>query len=198
MYGLINRSIQCFVEDMHSASLWDAIVADSKLQDRDFEAMLDYPDNTTEVILSSAAKHLRMERPAVLEDLGTYLVTHPNREAIRRLLRFGGNNFDEFLQSLDDLDSRVGLAFPDLELPELELREFTNLNFALCIHWRQAGFGSVFVGILRAMADDYGCLAVINHEAQETPAGVLETVKVDIHQSSFAAGRTFELGRVIL
>lgn len=195
MYGLINRSIQCFVEDMHSAPLWDAIVSDAQLETREFEAMLEYPDETTDAILAAAAKHLRSDVPSVLEDIGTYLVTHPNREAVRRLLRFGGHNFDEFLQSLDDLHDRVFLAVPDLELPDMELREFTMFNFTLTCRWRRAGFGSVFLGILRAMADDYGALVFLDYQVSRTEEGVIETVKIDVLERDFAEGRDFALAQ---
>ncbi len=193
MYGLVNRSIQSFVEDMYSRSLWDAVINDAGIETRDFEAMLDYPDETTDDLLEAVAKHLRSDVPSVLEDLGTYLVTHPNCEAIRRLLRFGGHNFDEFLQSLDDLHDRVYLAVPDLELPDLELREFTSLNFALQCRWRKPGFGSVFLGILRAMADDYGALVILDHQVQPTEAGFEETVKIDVLERDFSSGRDFRL-----
>ncbi len=59
----------------------------------------------------------------LLEDLGTYLVSHPNVQGLRRLLRFGGAGFIDFLHSLDELHDRARLAVPDLDLPQLELRD---------------------------------------------------------------------------
>lgn len=195
MYGLVNRSIQCFVEDMHSPSLWDTVVADAGVDTRNFEAMLEYPDETTDALLETTARHLRSDVSSVLEDIGTYLVTHPNCEAVRRLLRFGGHTFDEFLQSLDDLHDRIHFAVPDLELPELELREFTSLNLALVCCWRKAGFGSVFLGILRAMADDYGALVVLDHQVQRIEDGICETVKISVLERDFSSGRDFQLAK---
>lgn len=196
MYGLVNKSIQCFVEDMHSATMWDAVVSDAGVEPRDFEAMLNYPDETTDALLEMVAKHLRSDVPSVLEDLGTYLVTHPNCEAIRRLLRFGGHTFDEFLQSLDDLHDRIHFAVPDLELPDLELREFTSHNLALLARWKKPGFGSVFLGVLRAMADDYGALVILDHQVERQSEGVQETVKIDVLEREFSRGRDFRLAEV--
>ncbi len=193
MYGLINRSIQCFVEDLYGPSIWDRVARDAQLEHRDFEAMLEYPDDLTDTVLEIVARCLRRDIETVLEDLGTYLVTHPNREAIRRLLRFSGHNYDEFLQSLDDLQDRVKLAVPDLEMPELELREYALRQFALQCSWRKKGFGSVFVGILRAMADDYGALVVLDYACQRTDAGFLETVNIELLERAFADGREFHL-----
>jgi hypothetical protein len=51
----------------------------------------------------------------LLEDIGTYLVTDPALEPLRRLLRFGGDTFAEFLGSLEELPDRARLAMPQLE-----------------------------------------------------------------------------------
>ena len=49
----------------------------------------------------------------MMEDLGTYLIMNPSFPAVRRLLRFSGVTFLDFLHSLDDLPDRVRLAVPD-------------------------------------------------------------------------------------
>jgi hypothetical protein len=57
----------------------------------------------------------------LLEDIGTYLVTDPALEPLRRLLRFGGGTFAEFLVSLEELPDRARLAMPEVEAPEITL-----------------------------------------------------------------------------
>ena len=47
------------------------------------------------------------------------------------------------------------------------------------------------VGVLRAMADDYGALAMLSHEGQEGEAEIISIVLVE---SAFAEGRHFDLG----
>ena len=98
------------------------------------------------------ARALDRPKEAVLEDLGTYLVSHPNVEALRRLLRFGGETFIEFLHSLDDLPGRARLAVEDLDLPDMELREHGGSSYSLTCHSFGSGFGHVMLGILRALA----------------------------------------------
>ena len=53
----------------------------------------------------------------VLEDIGGYLVAEDSQASIRRLLRFGGATFENFLLSLDDLNDRVALALDIVEMP---------------------------------------------------------------------------------
>ncbi|GFE65427.1 heme NO-binding domain-containing protein [Litoreibacter roseus] len=190
MYGLINRSIQCFLEDTYGAELWDQVVHDAQLDFRDFEGMLTYEDHVTDTVLKSACEFLDRDQSSLLEDIGTYLVTHPNMERVRRLMRFGGHSFEEFLFSLDDLHDRVRLAIPDLELPRLDLRDFAGQSYGLVCTWRKPGFGAVLQGVLRAMADDYGALVLLDLEAGDDGQ---EMVRIDLLETDFASGRTFSL-----
>ena len=125
-----------------------------------------------------------------LEDLGTYLVSHPNVEALRRLLRFGGVDFVDFLHSLDELSDRARLAVPDLALPPIELEAQRGDRFELRCRSMRPGFGHVMVGVLRAMADDYGALAIIEHGGA---SGGEETIAVDLMLAGFTSGRDFDL-----
>lgn len=197
MHGLVNRSIQCFIEDTYGAEIWDGVVRDTRLDFRDFEAMLVYDDTITFDVLDAACKALDKPRDALLDDLGTYLVTHKNMEAVRRLLRFGGHSFEEFLYSLDDLHDRAQLAIPDLDLPQLELLYFTPQSRGLTCTWTAPGYGSVLMGVLRALADDYGSLVLLDMDASKDDGGrVVETIKIELLEHEFASGRSFSLAAV--
>ncbi|AML51609.1 MULTISPECIES: heme NO-binding domain-containing protein [Falsihalocynthiibacter] len=194
MHGLINRSIQCFTRDIYGPQVWSNVIVRAEFESDNFETMLSYTDESTFVLLDSLSAELRRNREEILEDLGTYLVSHKNVEALRRLLRFGGTTFQEFLHSLDDLHDRARLAVSDLELPHLELREHAPGKYSLnCSSNMQAfgpNFGHVMVGLLRAMADDYGSLVLLEHQGGQH--GV-ETISIDVLESAFAEGRAFTL-----
>ncbi len=134
-----------------------------------------------------------MNRPRddVMEDIGTYLVSHPNVEALRRLLRFGGVTFIEFLHSLDDLPDRARLAVADLNLPRIELHDHGPSRFSLICKSPVAGYGHVMMGILRAMADDYGALALLDYQGRDKR---VETISISLIETEFAKGRVFDLG----
>ena len=190
MHGLINRSIQSFVVDNYGRTAWvdAALLADIGFED--FEALLPYDDDLTLRLLDAIAARLDKPLEDVLEDLGTYLVSHPNLESLRRLLRFGGRDFNEFLLSLDDLRDRARLAVPDLDLPELDVASLGGGVFTASCRWGVEGSSHVLMGILRAMADDYGELVFLDHVG--TQRGV-ELVKVTCLESAFAEGRDFDL-----
>jgi len=191
MHGLINRSIQCFLHDTYGAAAWRDIAAAAGLDEAGFEAMLTYDMALTDAVLEAAGAHLNKQREVMLEDLGTYLVSHPNVEALRRLLRFGGASFVDFLHSLDELPDRARLAVPDLTMPALELREHGPGGYTMIVKHEHAGFGHVMVGVLRAMADDYGALVLLEYQGRRD--GV-ETISIELLETRFAEGRHFELG----
>ncbi len=155
--------------------------------------MLTYEDRLTDKIITAVCKVLVRDHDELMEDLGTYLVAHPNLNAIRRLLRFGGESFEEFLHSIDDLPGRVRLALPDLDFPKLELRENGPGNYRMSFVWDKAGFGAVAVGVLRAMADDYGALVLLDYETRTGRSGDHMNVSIELLDMKFATGRAFTL-----
>jgi len=189
MHGLINRTIQRFVSDTYGDAAWVRACATAELGFVDFEAMLTYDDELTLRVLEAVSGDLIKSQWEVLEDIGTYLVSHA--EAVRRLLRFGGEDFVEFLHSLDDLPDRARLAVADLELPQLELREHAPDRFSLRVSAGTAGFGHVMIGMLRSLADDYGALALLEYKGGQAD---YEVVEITLIETGFAAGRNFELG----
>lgn len=190
MHGLINRAVQCFLRDMYGPDLWLRVVRDAGLPFDSFEPMLRYDTSLTDGVISSAARILNRPREALLEDLGHYLVSHHNLEALRRLLRFGGVSFGDFLNSLEDLPGRGRLAVPDLNLPDLVLQDRGDQIYALSCRFALPGVGHVMLGLLRAMADDYGALVLLDHDGMV--AGV-EVISIHLADSSHTPGRRFDL-----
>lgn len=191
MHGMINRVMERFVRDTYGRDTWGAVMRRAGLDYIEFEAMLTYEVGVTHDVLAAMCDVMDRPQQDVLEDIGTYLVSHPKMEALRRLLRFGGATFTEFLHSLDDLPARARLAVPDLVLPELELREHGQGRFSVLCRSATPGFGHVLAGLLRALADDYGALAVLEHKGGG--AGQ-EIVAVRLLAVEHASGRRFDLG----
>lgn len=190
MHGLINRSIQGFLRDTYGSAIWARVAHVARLGFDSFEPMLTYDPALTDAVLTAATTILNRPRDSVLEDIGTYLVSHPNTEALRRLLRFGGVTFDDFIHSLEDLPERARLALPDLDLSSLELVELGGGTYRLHLVAPFAGAGHVMVGLLRAMADDYGALVLLDHAENPPDVWVIQIQLLDHRHSS---GRQFDL-----
>ncbi|MCY4179061.1 MAG: heme NO-binding domain-containing protein [Litoreibacter sp.] len=193
MFGLINVAIQGFVEDTYGRPIWEQIARAADVDFIDFEAMLSYEDALTEAVLDNACTILRKEKSTILEDLGTFLVTNPKMERVRRLLRFGGREFEEFLMSLDELTGRVGLAIPDLEMPQIDIMKHRNGQYKIRINCDYSGYGAVLVGILQAVADDYGALVLSELRIDPCEAGFLEQIDLELLETSFSEDRGLDL-----
>lgn len=191
MHGLINRAIQSFVCATYGKNRWLRTTEAAGLDFVEFEAMLIYDDEVFHRVLNALSVDLNRPVAEILEDLGTYLVSHPNMEGLRRLLRFGGVTYVEFLHSLDDLADRVRLAVSDLRLPALELREISANEYELFCSAGLPGYSNVMAGILRAMADDYGALVILS---QGAPRGDADAISIMLVETAFAEGRHFDLG----
>ena len=190
MHGLVNRALQRFAEDTHGLAIWSEVAEAAQPGLTGFEAMLTYDDALTDAVLLALSDRIGSPKDMILEDLGTYLVSHANTQALRRLLRFGGDGFTEFLYSLDDLPDRVRLAVPDLVLPPLDLTEHAPGRFTLATGPGMTGLGHVLVGLLRAMADDYGALAMVE---LLTDGDQGCRIAVSVAEVEFAEGRDFDL-----
>lgn len=193
MHGMINRAIERFVRDTYGRDTWASVTQMAGLDFTELESMLLYDTALTDMVLDALARTLDKARPEVLEDIGTYLVSHPNVEAIRRLMRFGGVSFPKFLHSLDDLPERARLAVSDLWFPDLELREHRRNFFSLTVRsqgFGVPGFGHVVMGFLRAMADDYGALVMLEHKGGGADTEILE---IHLLEVAYGEGRAFEL-----
>ncbi|MFU1479415.1 heme NO-binding domain-containing protein [Roseovarius sp. C7] len=193
MHGLINRAIERFIRDTYGREVWGLVVAKAGLPVSAFEAMLSYETHLTVDLLDGAEQVLDRARETILEDIGTYLVSHSKLDPLRRLLRFGGVDFVEFLHSLDELPGRARLAVPDLEIPNLELGEHGGNIYRLRCDVPTAagpGFGHVLVGVLRAMADDYGALVLLDHMGGGPDVEILQ---IQLLNEAHSAGKMFDL-----
>ncbi len=190
MHGLINRSFESFLTITYGEPLWAAVVEDLDAGFDRFEPMLHYDDALSYKMLESAALRLGKPPDALLEDFGTYLVANPATERIRRLLRFGGVDYEDFLASLEDLRGRARLAVPDLDLPVIELGDEGGGTYRLACHSPHKGFGHAYLGLLRALADDYGALVLIDYEGESDGAEILT---IQLADADFAEGREFDL-----
>ncbi len=190
MHGLINRAIQCYVRDTHGKDAWAQVARFSGISPEGFETMLSYDDTVTEHVLAACMTVLNRPREMILEDLGTFLVSSHSSDALRRLLRFGGVTFKDFLQTLEDTQGRGQLAVPDLDLPVLDLYEISPNLYTLQCKFPLAGAGHVIVGLLRAMADDYGALVVLDHDGYSLEG---EMILIQLLEVAYAQGRRFDL-----
>ena len=193
MHGTINFALQGFLKDNYGLEVWEEVRRVGNLPEDGFEAMETYDHALTLACVQAAVKVLGKSPNAFLEDLGTFLVINPNLEPLRRLLRFGGADFVEFLHSLEEWPARARLALPEIEVPRIRLIPEGPGDYMIAARWVLPGIAPVLLGTLRAMADDYGALVVLSL------AGVRdgeECLRVQVFDAAFCEGRSFSLVQV--
>lgn len=188
MDALMLRSLQGYVRDTFGVQVWQAVCRQASLTTETFEAMLRYDPGTADRVAQNTADVLGRPVETVWEDMGTYLVTDPAHEGVRRLLRFGGASFADLVQSLEEVPGRARLALPDRTFPELSVTELAPDRFEIRCLSRINGLPSVLIGILTAIADDYGTLCLIGADEDGC-------ISVRILDSMHAEGRRFDLAR---
>ncbi|GHC54560.1 heme NO-binding domain-containing protein [Neogemmobacter tilapiae] len=190
MHGLVNKAFQSFVRDTFGVAAWISIARHAELGFEGFESLTHYDPTLTGRVVDAMVVVLNRPRETLFEDMGNYLICHPNCQALRRLLRFGGAGFVDFLFSLDELPERARLALADLDLPQMVLTQMGDDHFVVRVQGALPGCAYVLVGLLRALADDYGTLAVIEHHGDGQGG---EVVGVRVLEQGFAEGRHFDL-----
>ena len=95
-------------------------------------------------------------------------------------------SYSDFLHSLEELPGRARLAMPDLDLPEVTLDEVGPDRFELRCQSHLRGTQRVLVGMLTAMADDYGALCLIE-------PGPDDCTTISVLDSRHAQARRFDL-----
>lgn len=186
MDALLLRSLQGYLRDTFGVAVWQAVCRRGALTVETFEPMLRYDPGMADRVAQHAAETLGRPVETVWEDMGTYLVTTPGHEGVRRLLRFGGIGFADFLHSLEEIPDRARLAMPELDVPEITLTEIGPDRFELTCRSRIEGMPRILVGMLTAMADDYGTLCLIEPDGQGR-------VLVHILDSLHGSARAFDL-----
>ena len=188
MDALLLRSLQGYVRDTFGLPVWQAVCRQSGLTVETFEPMLRYDSGTADRVAKGVADVLGRPVEAVWEDMGTHLVTNPRHEGVRRLLRFCGIGFADFLYSLEEMPGRTRLALAGLDLPDLQMRQIDVDKFEIFCRSNVKGIPRVLVGILTAMADDYGTLCVIETDDQHD-----DRILVRVLDSHHNTARRFDL-----
>ncbi|SFJ57071.1 heme NO-binding domain-containing protein [Jannaschia pohangensis] len=194
MHGLICKSLESFIIDRHGPAVWSGIVRDAGLDFDRFEMLRTYDTRIIMALAAATAGAIKDDPFHILEDMGHWLCTEPQTEAFRRLLRFTGGTFIDLIYSLDEMHDRANMALPGIDLPDLIVSDDGSGVFSVQTTWTVPGGCSVLRGMLRAMADDYGTLVVIDETAHKRLENHwIETLTIHVYDQSHQSPREFTL-----
>ncbi|WP_240476934.1 heme NO-binding domain-containing protein [Roseivivax marinus] len=88
MHALLNRMLHVFVEDTYGTEVWCDVLEGAGLSAVELDSLGPQTIRTARALSRAVETVLARPVDTVLEDVGTYLVSHPNAQSVRRLLRF--------------------------------------------------------------------------------------------------------------
>jgi hypothetical protein len=152
MYGLVNRAIQQMVTSEHGEETWQRIKDAADIPDLDFFSTYEaYPDDLTHRLVVAASKELGLSMAEIMQAFGEYWITYTAKEGYEQLLESTGETLPEFLDHLDLLHARAGLAFPELKPPSFRCRHGENRSLELEYRSQRRGFSQMVVGLLHGL-----------------------------------------------
>lgn len=179
---MINRSLESFLRTTYGDAIWQEILHLAGIDQGGFLAMVSARPRDTRRVVRAAARILNKPVSELLEDLGAWLV---RLESIRRLLRFGGTDFVDFVHSLDELPGRARMILPDIPEHELIVERHDPQTYRIRLEHMPRDWIWALAGALRGMADDYGTLALIVVSGQ--------SIDLSIALEDHATSRPFDL-----
>jgi hypothetical protein len=184
MYGLVNKAIADLVVSAHGEAAWERICDSAGFPDRDFVSLQTYPDRLTYDLVQAASEHLGVPVPELLRAFGRHWMLFTAREGYAGLLDASGLDFEHFLDNLDAMHARLGLAFPELCPPSFYCEHPRPGHVRLHYQSDRAGLTPMILGLLDGLAERFGVQLDVSLE----PAGT-GGVDHDVFDLHFAPRR---------
>lgn len=158
MHSMINRALEGFLRGTYGDALWMDVLRIAQVEQLGFLTRNSPNRRATRRVLNAASHELNKPVDELLEDMGAWLV---RLEPIRRLLRFSGRDYGEFVLALDELPGRARMILPEIPLRDLFVKQSAPGEYTIGADDLPVGWIWAIAGALRGMADDYGTLALI-------------------------------------
>lgn len=156
MYGLVNQSLQGFIVKQYGKESWDAIRSKAGVEVGTFVSMESYPDSMTYQLVGAASESLSVDAEEILNGFGRHWVLVTGREGYGELLSMSGETLPEFLANLNNLHTRVGLAFQKLQPPEFRVLQDDGQQLRLQYISERDGLAPFVVGLLEGLGEVFG------------------------------------------
>ncbi len=182
MFGLVNKGIEEMVCNQFGEDTWENIKEKADVDVVTFISMDAYPDEITYRLVDAASEVLDISTTDVLEAFGQYWVLFTAAEGYEELMAITGDNLPEFLQNLDNLHGRVGLSFPNLQMPNFQCSELQAESLNLHYYSERPGLTPLVIGILKGLGKRFNSDVDIQHVSGKSDGKDYEQLAV-LHKS---------------
>lgn len=166
MYGLVNRAIQQMVCTAHGAEIWEEVRRRADLGDLEFFASYEaYPDDVTHRLVAAVSEVLNLPASEVMHAFGAFWITYTANEGYEQLLACTGETLPEFLDHLDHLHARAGLAFPELRPPSFRCSHDPDGSIDLEYRSSRQGLAPMVTGLLEGLGQRFDTPVLVEQTA---------------------------------
>jgi hypothetical protein len=121
MYGMVNRALKALLCEQFGESTWHEIRSKAGVEEDDFASMKAYDDSITYDLAGAASEVLDTPVDDLLRAFGNYWVKFAGESSYAILLDQAGDTLSEILTGLDEMHTRLALAFPELRAPSFQV-----------------------------------------------------------------------------
>jgi hypothetical protein len=155
MYGLINSALRSMVCEQYGHETWQQVLETAELSEEHFFVMKSYPDDITHKIVNSATQILNLSGYDLMESFGRYWIRYTKTAGYQEIMDMCGETLPEFLSSLDDLHTRLGVQFPKFSPPSFECNEVSDTTLELHYRSTRQGLAPMVVGLVQGLGDRF-------------------------------------------
>ena len=145
MYGMVNLAIEGLLTERYGHSVWQTIKDRAAPGIDRFLTMEQYPDEVIQGLVAAAAE----------------ITGYAQRSGHGELLDIIGSNLPEALNNLDNMHTRVALAFPDLRPPSFWCTDVDDHSLILHYLSERTGLTPMIPGAVRGLAGMFGTEVVV-------------------------------------
>ena len=170
MYGMVNRALRAMVLDQGGTARWQQVCRLAGLDADDFDPMRQYPDTLTTALVAAVAASLERTVPDTLEAFGVHWIGFARSHGYESLLLGTASNLFDFLESLDDMHTRLALSFSDYRPPSFYCTDRTATEVRLHYVSEREGLAPFVRGLLHGLGALFATPLHVDHE-QDRAAG---------------------------
>lgn len=168
MYGLVNKAIKDLVISGFGKDKWDLIRAKAAIKVDDFTPLEVYDDSITYGLVGAASSVLGLPPEDVLRAFGKYWITFTAHEGYGELMNLFGKNFDDCLQNLNQMHSRMGAMMPNLKPPRFSVKKNSDGSINLEYFSTRPGLAPMVHGLIEGLSEKHSTKVSISYVVRTT------------------------------
>jgi len=182
MYGMMNEAIRTLVTREAGEEVWNQVLETSGVGDDVFDCMEGYDDSITYSLVGATSEILGVPASDVLEMFGVYWATDVAPKGYGDYFNAFGNDFESFVEGLDEMHVRISEMLPNLAPPSFEINKLGDNHFEIHYESSRDGLAPLAIGTLKGVAKHFG------GEAEITQIEYKGTDDHDVFEVKFTDG----------